>query len=155
MKTSLKLFFVCLSSVLFIACAALSSKEVARIAINKVNNTENQEWKSTSIDLKKGDKLYFWTDLDLEYEGELELNYNVRVIKNSDTLRVVKLNPLNCKLKMFEKTVSLMGKTSQSYEGNMDAFEITDAGKYTFDVILVSNPNETLKLNKADLVLKK
>ncbi|MCE3226718.1 MAG: hypothetical protein K0S32_1269 [Bacteroidetes bacterium] len=155
MKSIFKIVLPVIAIVVFTACAALSAKEIARIAINKISNEENLDWKSTSIDLKKGEKLWLWTDLDIEYEGELGLEYQVLVIRDSDTLRMVKLNPLKCNVKMFEKTVSIMNKTTQSYEGSMEAFEIADDGKYTFNAILVSNHNETLKLTKADLVLKK
>jgi hypothetical protein len=137
------------------ACAALSSKEVTRIPISTVSTEEQLDWKSTSLDLKKGDKLWLWTDIDIEYEGDLGLEYQVKVYRDKDTLGMVRLNPLDCKVKMMEVSTTLMNKSTRSYQGNMDVMEIKQSGNYRFEAILVSNGNQSLQLKKADLVLKK
>lgn len=152
-----KVFYilVAVATTTLLACAALKAKEIARISIEQLSTSDQKLWKQTSVDLKKGDILRFWTEMDMEFEDDLKLEYQVQYIKNSDTLGYITLNPFERKVSVGESKASLMNKTTWSFGGQMDILEITENAKYTFRVILVSNGNETLKLNKADFVLKK
>jgi hypothetical protein len=105
--------------------------------------------------LNKGDKLWFWTDVNIEYKGNLNLEYQIQLIKNSDTLGYLQLHPFDKNVTIGELKTTFFDATKWSFQGSMDFLQIKETGKYTFRTILVSNPNETLKINKADLVLKK
>ncbi|MCD6065258.1 MAG: hypothetical protein K0S33_84 [Bacteroidetes bacterium] len=144
----------CIALVL-VKCAALTSKEVGRVQIDTISDAENMDWKEVKLDLKAGEKLWFWTDMSIIYDDELELEYQVQLIRDSDTLGYIKLHPFEKKVTIGEIKSSVLGHTDWSFQGQMDFLQIEKSGQYTFRVILVSSLNETLKLNKADLVLKK
>jgi hypothetical protein len=154
MKLHHLLFTFAFISIL-VSCDSLSSKEVARIPVNTISNIKNPDWKTTSLDLKAGEKLWFWTDMDIEYSGNLELIYQIQLIKNTDTLGYIEFHPFDKKITLGEMKTTLLGKTKWSFKGSMDFLKIKESGKYTFRAILASSQNESLKLNKADLVLKK
>jgi len=48
-----------------------------------------------------------------------------------------------------------MGKTNWSFSGKNSEIKIEEDGYYTFKGILVASENETLKVTKAEIVLKK
>ncbi|MGZ4048472.1 MAG: hypothetical protein ACXVPU_15515 [Bacteroidia bacterium] len=154
MKLLQKLFIYAFISIL-VSCDSLSSKEVARIPVNTISDIDHPDWKITSLDLKAGEKLWFWTDMDIEYKGNPELTYQIQLIKNADTLGYIEFHPFDKKITLGEIKTTLFGKTKWSFKGSMDFLKIKENGKYTFRAILASSQNQSVKLNKADLVLKK
>ena len=64
------IYYIAFITGLFIACEGLIGEEIARTPINRLSNPDFVDWRSMEADLKAGDKIYFWTDMDIEYEGE-------------------------------------------------------------------------------------
>ncbi|CAN5489073.1 hypothetical protein BH10BAC1_BH10BAC1_13380 [soil metagenome] len=137
------------------ACDALKSKEVARIPINQISNANAPDWKSTTIDLDKDDKLFFWTDMNIEYEGDLQLEYQVQIIKDTDTIGYVHLRPFEKNVTIGEVKTTFFNKTTWSFSGSIDFLKIKETGKYTFRSALFASKTDGVLLKKADLVLKK
>jgi hypothetical protein len=54
-----------------------------------------------------------------------------------------------------EVKTTFFDKTTWSFKGSMDFLQIKETAQYTFRTILIASENESLKINKADLVLKK
>lgn len=91
----------------------------------------------------------------MEYEGSLGLEYQLLVIKDADTLNFFKLDPEDKDITMGEVKTQFRGNTSWRFSGRIGQFTIDEEGSYTFSSLLISSPNESLELSKADLVLKK
>lgn len=139
---------------LFVACNNLLGEEVGRLEINKLSNAE-LHMKETSLSLKKGEKVSFWTDTDIEYENDLALEYTIEIWKDSLQIGGTKLDALDTNPTLMEVKKTLGNKTTWRYSGKMKHFSIEKDGDYTFKAILNSSDNPTLKINKAELVLKK
>lgn len=136
------------------ACDALTGEEVARMDIHDTSDRE-LNIKQATVNLKKGDEVAFWTEMDLEYENDLALRYSVEVWKDSQRLKAFDLDALNTNVRMMEVRTSFGNKTSWSYTGRMGKMEIAEDGIYDFKAILRSSGNPTLVLKKANLVLKR
>lgn len=136
------------------ACDALTGEEVARMDIQETSDRE-LIIKQATVNLKKGDEVAFWTEMDLEYENDLALRYSVEVWKDSQRLKAFDLDALNTNVRMMEVRTSFGNKTSWSYTGRMGKMEIAEDGIYDFKAILRSSGNPTLVLKKANLVLKR
>ena len=154
MKKIIALLIVSLS-IFLIACSALSGKEIASTSIEKISNIDNPSGQVITLDLNAGDKIWFWTDMDLSYNDELALEYQIQLIKNADTLGFIRFYPFQKKVTIGEVKTTFGGKTNWSFLGRMDFLQINESAKYTFRILLASNENETLVLNKARLILKK
>jgi hypothetical protein len=151
---TLLFFFLGLSWLLFPSCEQLTGREVARVTVDSLVTGEPITWKATNVSLKKGEKLWFWADMGMEYEGDSQLKYLMQIIRNPDTLGFVSLDPDKHKMTIGGTEFSSGGKTQKSYSGKLDFYEVPETGEYTFRVALTSNGNPTLKLMKSDLVLK-
>ncbi len=152
-----KINVILITSVVIIlaACSALSSKEIGRISFTKPLDDLKPEWKKIELSLKQGEILRFWTDMDLEYDGAVDMAYSIKLVKGTDTLVVTDLNPFEKNITMGEVKTTVMGKTKWSFSGQMHTLDIKEGGTYTLMAAFSSSLNTSLKLNKADLVLKK
>jgi hypothetical protein len=138
-----------------VACSKITGEEIARIKISEISREGAIHWKSTTVDLKADEKVYFWTDMNLEFEGPLAMRYQIQLIKDADTLGLIELDPFEKDITIGEIKTTLNDKTNWRYSGRMDFHQIKEAGKYTFRTRLVTSPNRSLQLKQADLVLKK
>lgn len=149
-------FILIASALLFLAaCAALSSKETGRLSFTRALDDVKPEWKKIDLNLKQGEILRLWADMDLEYDGAVEMVYHVKLVKGADTLVAADLNPFEKKITMGEVKTTVMGKTKWSFSGQMHTVDIKEDGKYTVLAAFSRGLNNSLKLRKADLVLKK
>ena len=93
--------------------------------------------------------------MDLEYEGELALEFQLRIIKEGDTLNMLPLNPFEVDITMNEVKTSFNNKTDWRFAGRMNYLDIEDSGTYEFQTLLLANVGANPTINKADLVFKK
>ncbi|MEQ9091993.1 MAG: hypothetical protein RIE52_12940 [Balneola sp.] len=148
------LFLLLAFSFLMVTCDTLTAEEIARLSFTETSNTElNVE--EVSLELKKGEKIHYWTEIDVEYENDLSLVYDIEVWKDSVKLGGLQGNAFETNPTMMEIKKSFGSKTSWSFAGRMFTNTIKEDGNYTFFAVIRSSDNPTLKLNKAELVLKK
>jgi len=150
-----KSLFIFLLPFLFYACEAITGKEVARLPVNFVSNPDSTLVKETTLDLKKDDEIVFWSDMDIEYEGDVQLRFLVLALRDTVVTGNLEIDPTDKDMTMGETRVTLMDKTTWSFSGRNTRIKIDRDGKYTFKTKLVSSENPTLKINKAELVIKK
>lgn len=130
--------------------------EIGRLPINSISTDEEHlVIKETSIDLQKGDRIDFWSDMDFVSEGELALEFRVKMFKEGEELEMFSVFPFQGNLTVNEKKIEANGKTTWSFQKKNLSKEIKESGKYTFSAILVSNNNPQITLNKAELVIRK
>ncbi|MCX2744518.1 hypothetical protein OO013_11615 [Mangrovivirga sp. M17] len=144
-----------LISVLITACNALTGNEIARLKIDKVSNENDlRVWKA-SVRLKKGDEIEVWSDMDLEFEGVVQLRFGVKIYKNDEEYRQLEIDPFDKNTTLGEVRKTINKGTEWSFFGKNTSLRIDEDGSYTFEGVLISSENPTLKINKADLVIKK
>ena len=140
---------------LLISCNVLTGEEIGRIHVEGISSEGNFDWKATEVDLEAGDKVRLWSEMDMAYEGEIALLFQVQLVKGLDTLGYIKFDPLEKDIAIGEIKTSVGNKTKWKFSGSSEYWEVEESSHYLLRGILVSNGNESLQLNKSDIVLKK
>jgi hypothetical protein len=136
-------------------CDALLGKEVARLPINEVSTAGHEVTKEAAVPLKKGDEIALWSDMELAYEGDAPLRFQVQVLRDGAPYQQLELNPTEKNVTVNEFKTSVNDKVSWRFSGKNAELKIPENGIYTFKARLVAAANPTLKVTKAELVLKK
>ena len=136
-------------------CDAITGKEIGRLPINQVSTEDNLIIKEVNLDLKKGDEVGIWSDMDFEYEGDVAFRFRMEILKDGEKQNGFEIDPTDKNITKGEVRTTLMDKTDWSFVGKNSEIQIVEDGKYTFRDILVASENPTLKLTKAEIVLKK
>ncbi|CAL2101521.1 conserved protein of unknown function [Tenacibaculum sp. 190130A14a] len=156
MKRTLSLLIAVFSIILFTGCSALTGEEIGRLPINQVSkDDDNMIIKEISLDLKKDEEIAIWSDMDIEYEGNVVLRFRMEILKNGENFGGLEIDPTDKNITLGEVKTSLMNKTDWSFSGKNAEIKIEEDGNYTFKGILIASENSTLKVNKAEIVLKK
>lgn len=151
-----KTFFIFLLGGFLSSCSAMMGEELARMPVNKITVTEDEVFaKEATLDLKKGQEIAFWSEIDLESEGDLALEFRVQVWKDNEQIELLNVYPFQGNITMNESKVEFGGQLNWSFSKKNATWKCPDTGSYKFSAILVSNGNEKLKLNKAELVIRK
>lgn len=148
---------VIIVSVLMYSCAGMFGEEFARIPIDEISSEGQLNVESKTIDLNAGDELSLWTDLDIEYSGSLELEYQlIVVIDGEDTLDLIRFDAFENDVSFNKRTVTFNNKTTYSVMGRLGPFQAEKDGSYEFNVAVFSNQNpDEFTFNKGDLVFRK
>lgn len=156
MKKTQLLLIILMSVAFLTGCDALTGKEIARIPVNQISvNDSNLIIKETSLALKKGDEIGIWSDMDVEYEGDVYLRFKLEIWKNGAKLGGLEIDPMEKNITIGEVKTTLMDKTNWSFTGKNTEITIEEDANYTFKAILVAVSNTTLIVKKAEIILKK
>jgi hypothetical protein len=93
--------------------------------------------------------------MDIEYEGEIALRFRMEVLKNGVKTGDLEIDPTAKNITLGEIKTSLQDKTDWSFSGKNSEISIEEDATYTFKALLVASENPTLKVTKAEIVLKK
>ena len=83
---------------------------MARLPVNFVSSEDSTVIKETTIDLKKDDAIVFWSDMDMEYEGDVGLRFRIQVLKDGQETGRMEIDPTDKNVMMGESKVSIMNK---------------------------------------------
>jgi hypothetical protein len=134
------------SVVLLSACGT----EVGRVSL------AGEGTQTGSATLKAG-AVAFWTDLDIDYDGDAALSYDVTLEQGGKTVASAKCNPLgNMSAKVSWVETNIGDSHSRRGMGKMDCTaNVAAAGPTTAKVTLAFGAKpKKVTLKKADLVLK-
>lgn len=149
-----KLLILFALPIVLASCGALTGEEIGRLKINKVSTDENMKVEEAVLDLKKGDEISIWSDMDMEYEGTVSLRFYLEILKDGETYKEFEIDPTDKNITIGEvKTV--LKKTKWKFLGKNKNFKVEEDGKYTFKAYLEASDNTSLKVDKAELVFKK
>jgi len=137
-----------------VSCDALTGKEVGRNEFMAVSTPEKMDYQQMKLKLAKGEKIQFWADMDITYDGPLELEFFVQLPKALG-IPSQRLDPLHTSLTVGEVKTVMGAHTTRSFSGRMGSLEAPAAGEYDFGTLLLSSGNPTLQIKEADLVFKK
>jgi hypothetical protein len=107
--------------------------------------------------LKAESEVRFWTDLDIEYQGDAALSYQIELLQDGAVVAAATCDPLgkiDVKVKWIE--TSLNDSHSRSGSGRMAcSAKVPKTGPTTVKARLsFGSPPAKLSLRRADLVLK-
>jgi hypothetical protein len=137
------------------ACDAITGKEVGRLQINQLSTEEDLVIKETTFDLLKDDEIGIWSEMDIEYEGDIGLRFKIEILRNDENLGVLEIDPTEKNITLGELRTTIGGKTTWRFSGKNTEYKIEENGKYTFKGIFIASDNPSLKVNKAEVVFKK
>jgi hypothetical protein len=135
-------------------CDALLGKEMARLPINEVSTAGHEVAKEAAVPLKKNDEIALWSDMALAYEGDAPMRFQVQVLRNGAPFQQLELDPTEKNVTVGEVKTSVNDKVNWRFAGKNAELKIPEDGTYTFKARLVAANNPTLKVTKAELVLK-
>ena len=144
-------FLLCMSP----ACNLITGEEIARIPVNRVSTEDNYVIEEASVELKKDDQIAIWSEMDMEYEGEIELRFRIEVLKDGEEFGGMEVDPTDKNITIGEVRTEIMAKTTWEFSGKNSEITIEEDGNYTFKVLLASSENPSLNIKKAEIVLKK
>ena len=151
----MKYSFIFIAPLLLAGCSALTGEEVGRLAINRVSTNGMLIKKDAIVILKQGDEIAFWSEMDMEYEGEVSLKFRIAIQKDGQDLGGLTVDPTQNDMTLGEVKSLVGDKTSWSFSGRSAVFPIKEDGSYFFEAILLASNNPSLIIKKAELVLKK
>jgi len=146
---------VLLLPVLLLGCSALTSEEIARLEINKISTQGNFTAKEAMLDLKKDEEIAFWSDMDMEYKGDVKLQFKIKIFKSTTKVAQFEIDPTKKNITVGEVKTNVMDKTKWRFSGKNHDLTIEEDGTYRITSILVASENPSLKITKAELVIKK
>lgn len=135
-------------------CEALTGKEVARLTIDSVSTDAHIVDREAMLSLKKGDKIALWSHMDLSYDGNVELRFRVRMLKDGTEMPMMDVDPFDRSVTVFETKSEMGGHTNWSFTGKNKVVDIAEDGTYTFKAILIASESPGLQIRKAELLLK-
>lgn len=141
---------LCIAVMALISCnSSLKSKSLAELDFFNNLSFEAPHFKEVTLNLKQGQKLEFWSSIDIQYEGEIEMSYLIEVWEKNQKNGGFELNALKTNPTFFSTKKQLGNKSTWSFQGKMDFLKIDHDGNYTFKVILYcSDPNIHCKTAK-------
>jgi hypothetical protein len=137
------------------SCEAMLGKEIARLSVDAVSTEGNSVQKETGLDLKKGEEIALWSHVDLEYDGPLEMRFQLQLLRDTMVEVEMEIDPFEKNVTVGERKTEMGDHTNWSFTGKNGTITISRDGHYTVRTRLVASENGSLVLRKAELILKK
>ncbi len=153
MMTTKILFAALFCFITLVSCNALTGKEVARVTFTRLPDPENPRFQYATLTLANGQKIQFWSDMDLEYDDFQVIEFYVQLPVDMN-LPPIRLNALQKDITIGETRTVIGNHVSWRFTGRIGSFEAPAAGTYKFSTLLNPSLNPTLQLKKAALVFK-
>ena len=152
MKKTLNLLFLIL---VLSACGSDEDRTLATLEITEASVDELHVAEAT-LDLKKGDVIEFWNEMDVESaQGDsLNLIYTLVQFIDGEKIGGTKLDALSTNPTYNEVKTQVNDQLKLSFYGKMTFMKIEQDGKYRFQVVL-NTSDEDVKINKADFIIAK
>ncbi|KEZ93294.1 SMP domain-containing protein [Nonlabens ulvanivorans] len=150
------LFTIFIFTLCLMSCDSITGEEIGRLSINKIStDNDNKILKEFTVDLKMGDEIGLWSDMDIEYNGEVTLTFKLTMFKNRKRIATIDIDPTDKYITIGEMQKSINGKTDWSFLGKNTSLTIDDNATYTFKGILIATKNPTLQIDQAEVVFKR
>ena len=135
------------------SCDALTGTEIGRLKINSISTEENIIEKSITLDLLKDEKINLWSEMNMNYEGEAQMQFNVGIFLGDELYEAIAFDPREKNASIKESHTDIMGKVKWKFTGRNGSYTILEDGKYTIKAYFVASKN--VNIEKAELVIKK
>ncbi|MFT4979285.1 MAG: 3-phosphoglycerate kinase [Myxococcota bacterium] len=142
------------AALMLLGCSGLVSTFTAA-ELGRVNFIGPATGATTSATVAAG-PVALWTDIDLEWEGDLALRYDVRIAQDGAELAVMSCDPLDVNVTMNSMTTDLGSRHTRRYQGLMHCTATipTDGPIDVTAALSVTNATSAYSISRADLVIK-
>lgn len=142
-----------LFALLFLVSSCDMGTEIARLSIDEVSSEENIKEKSIELNLLKDEEISFWSEMDMKYEGEANLQFNVGLFLNDELYEAIAFDPREKNITVGEVKSDVNGKVKWKFSGKNKIYKVLEDGNYTIKAYFIASDNVTV--NKSNLVIKK
>ncbi len=153
MRNHIFIIAACIT-LLFTGCEALTGKEIGRIAVGGVSTDFDTVMGVATLALHKNDKVTVWSDMDMEYDGDLGMAFRIRLLRDTSIVQEFRVDPREKNVTVGEVKTSFGNHTSWRFTGKNTSITIPEDGNYTVQAILVCSDPAVLTVRKAEVVLK-
>jgi hypothetical protein len=148
----------CLAVALLVAgslssCDALLAKEIARLPVS-ISTPERDGLKEVTLQLQQGDEVAVWSDMDMSYQGDVPLQFQMQVLQNGQPFQQLAFDPREKNISIKEVRTEINGSVNWSFSGKNGELRIPASGAYTFQARMLA-PASGVLLRKAEVVLRK
>ena len=140
---------------LCLASCGSGGHEVGRISIDKLSSTTYMNPVKLELELKKDQNIKFWSDIEMYYEDEVDLNYKIKIMKDNRNYGSFSFDPRDNRKKSTNKMQVDSNEVHWKVVGIGANYVIPEDAIYTFEVALVIDNNQTFRINHADLIIKR
>lgn len=151
--STFKYFALLFSAImLFSACGDLTAKEIARVSASKPGDIAPR---AAYVQLKKGDKIAIWSDMDFEYQSTPEMDFKVELYLNDALYETLEFKPTQKNMTINEVKSTTGKRKTWSFSGKNEEIEIRESGRFKCIAYLRTGFSVGLRINRADIVLKR
>lgn len=136
-------------------CSALFGEEIGRVHALQEGQDFDAELNEVVLDLKKGDEIGIWSEMDMHYEGQVGIEIALGIWVDESILQEISFDPRDKNPSLMEVKTSLGNTTDWSFSGKHGTVKIEQDGSYLFRAVLKTSGGSNLKFDVADVVLKK
>lgn len=155
LRSSPRLATLLAATLLLPACDALMGQEVGRLPINTISAPGKDAPREVTVELKKGEEVAVWSEMDLSYQGQQQLQFQLAVLRDGQPVEQLSFDPREKNLSIKEVKTNVNGAVSWSFAGRNRTLRIPATGRYTFRGRLLAQPAHGPNIRKAELVLRK
>ena len=130
-------------------------EEIGRIPVNRIIPPGSPDTPEITLDLNEGDEIGIWSDMDMEYVGNVDMQFILEIFLNGESKGVMRYDPRDKNISMMETKTQIGSEVNWSYSGKNTSMTAESTGAYTFKANFVANPSGNLKLDQAEVVFKK
>lgn len=155
MKYSKVVIFLFILTSLMSCNKAANLKEVARLPIDDIS-IQGFHTKETTLHLKKGDELVFFTDLDVVTKRALAMGYLVEVRKDDKPKGIVRFQVIQDDPDAYDldaNSEEALDSIPKKVQKEIGTYAIEEDGAYLFKAALMSSSID-VTVHKADLIIK-
>jgi hypothetical protein len=155
MRCATTLVLLSLTGLSLLSCEAITGKEVARLTVDTISTEGHTVSREARLDLKKGENIALWSHMDVAYDGDPKLYFQLQLLRDTVVEKEVLVDPFDKRITIGEKRTEFNGHVDHSFTGKNGELPIAEDGTYIFRTRLVRLNDVPVELRKAELILKK
>lgn len=144
-----------LMAFVFHSCEVVTGETVGRLQVDTVSTEDHLISRSAMVDLRKGDELGLWAQMDLSYDVEPRLYFQVQLLLDTVLVHEVLASPFAAHSFVRVKETNVDGRLYRSFMARCGGLDITADGTYRINTRLVCLSDLPIDVRKATLILRK
>lgn len=153
MITIKKWLFLLITGVLLLnSCGDMTAKEISRVKMSRPGDLVP---KYSFAQMKKGDKIAIWSDMDFNYIGtSIKLDVLVELYLKDTLHETIEIAPLQRSITLNEVKEKEGSRTNWKFSGKNKEIVIKEDGNYKC-IAYLKTSNSSFRSKKAEIVLKR
>lgn len=147
-----KRFFLFIAGVILLSsCGDMMAREILRV---KMSHPGDLVPKYSFVQMKKGDKIAIWSDMDFNYIGVLKMTVILELYLQDTLHETIELSPLERNMVLDEVKEKQGSRTNWKFLSKNKEVTIKEDGNYKC-IAYLKTSNGSFNENKAEIVLKR